>query len=90
MSASAQSKALLLLDHGVSGMIRVALSLRLGGWMRSFRHCLAQEVLSTLSIQQGHTTPEAAGFRRKAVTVFCGAGARRRQVQSILVVVAKW
>ena len=84
MSTEAQRQALGLMDDAVSGMIRTAVSLRLGGWMRIFRECLAAEVLDTLDVQQGEAPPEAKAHRLAATTVFCGAGTRRRVVQAIM------
>lgn len=40
MSTGAQGKGLLLMDNMVSKLIRTALSLRMGGWMRMFRRCM--------------------------------------------------
>ena len=84
MSTAAQAQALHLMDDSISGMIRTAVSLKLGGWMRAFRHCLVQEVLDTLDVQQGQASLEAKAFRMAAATIFGGAGVRRRVLQTVL------
>lgn len=84
MSTGAVAKSLLLTDTEVQSAIRLALSLRLGGWMRLFRKALRAEVDATLEIRPGHCSEEAAFHRRVACTMFTGAGARRRLIQSLL------
>ena len=84
MNNSCQRKALAAIDPSITGMIRLALSLRLGGWMREFRRCLFQEVLESLDVVEGASTRAEAMHRRQCVTMFMGVGPRRRYVQSIL------
>jgi hypothetical protein len=85
MNVASQSKALQLVAPGVSGMIRLALSLKLGGWMRVFRRCICQEVAASLEVLHGTSTDAASTFRRRAVQMFVGVGSRKRRiVQAIL------
>ena len=84
MSTASQAKGLLLVDRAIAGTIRLALSLRLGGWMRIFRQCMLEEILETLDIQEGSCSEDAAAHRKACLMVFLGAGSRRRQMQGIL------
>lgn len=84
MSVGASAKGLLRMDDAVSGMIHFALSLKLGGWMTTFRSCLCEEVSETLDIQLGVPPPGTQAYRNMALTVFMGVGARKRLIQSIM------
>lgn len=68
MSTKAQIKGLGLLGGAVGRMIRFALSLRLGRWMREFRRCLFLEVCETLEVLEGASTEAATLHRRRALT----------------------
>ena len=83
-STASQAKGLLFLDSAIGGAIRLALSLRLGGWMRVFRQCLFLEVVETIDIQFGRCTDGARRYRAACLWTFLGAGRRRRRLQSIL------
>ena len=84
MNAGALAKALLLVDSAISGCIRLALSLRVGGWMRVFRQALLTEVSETLEIKFGQSSDAEKRYRRIALTIFTGGRKRRRLVQSIM------
>lgn len=83
-SVSAGSKGLLRVSDTISGLIHLAVSLRLGGWMTLFRKCLTAEIEETMVIREG-APPQHAIMRKKlAVSIFLGCGPRRRVIQSIL------
>lgn len=84
MSCGSQAKSLLLCDAAISGMVRFALCLRSGGWMRVFRKALRLEILATLDIQVGQSSEEDTLYRSQACATFAGNGRRRRLIQSLV------
>ena len=83
--AGSLSKALKAMDAGISGMIRLQLCLRLGGWTKVFRKCLMEEVSATLEVlEMADDTRDVRQYRVLAVSVFMSVGPRRKFVQSIL------
>jgi hypothetical protein len=83
-STAVQAKGLLLVDDAIAGMIRFALSLRLGGWMRIFHRALIREVVDTIEIQEGESSVEAKAYRQVSLSVFMGVGHHRKIVQAIM------
>ena len=84
MSTAAQGKGLRLLDNIVTKLIRTALSLRLGGWMRVFRKCMLQEIIGTLEVLEGAPSPQVLLHRRKVMCMCMKAGAVSRKNRAIL------
>ena len=84
MTAGASGKGLLLQDNVVSKLIRTALSLRLGGWMRMFRRCMLVEIFTTLEVLEGEASAQAKQHRRMAMHMFSKIGATSRQTKAIL------
>ena len=84
MSTGASGKGLSLMDHIVTTLIRTALSLRLGGWMRVFRRCMLEEVFATLEVLEGAPLAEATAHRRKAMGMFLKVGGHSRKQRAIL------
>ena len=83
--AGSMSKALQVMEAGIGGMIRLQLSLHLGGWTKVFLKCLMQEVSATLEVlEMADDTEDARQYRVLAVSVLMGVGPRRKFVQSIL------
>lgn len=68
------SKALKLMDPALSGIIRLACSLRLGGWMKLFRQALFEEIFSSLVFREVSVPREAVLFRKRALAIFVGPG----------------
>eukprot|EP00959_Pyramimonas_sp_CCMP1952_P408201 8555014-Pyramimonas_sp.AAC.1 len=83
-STSCLSKGLSLNSAALAGMIRLALSLRCGGWMRIFRRCWFKEVFETIQVYGGVSTPEATAHHKRVTWIFTCDGPRRKLVQSIL------
>ena len=84
MNSSCQAKGLLLVDKSVTAIIRFALSLKLGGWMRTFRKCLFLEVLATLEVVVGSSSEAAAKHRKRCATMFLSVGSKKRRSQAVL------
>ena len=74
MSTSAPRKAFLLLESSITGLIRVALSLKLGGMMKLFRVALWDEVYATCEVLEGPSSVHASTYRRLACFIFCSGG----------------
>ena len=84
MHVTALNRALALADESISGIIRIALSLRLGGWMKIFRQELCNEIQESLDVRIGRSSASAARRRRIACTIFTGGQRRTRLIQSIM------
>lgn len=84
MSTSCQSKGLRLMDNMVGRLIRTALSMRLGGWMRLFRKCLLQEIVATVEVLEGVSTADAALYRNRAALMFLKDGIGSRKIRAVL------
>jgi len=78
MSTGALGKSLCLIPDAITGLIRLSLCLRCGGWMRLFRRCLYKVISSTIKIYEGVSTPAAKHYRRMCTSVFMGRGRRKR------------
>ena len=83
-NTGAQAKALLIVDEGVTGMIRLVLSLRVGGCMKKFRIALVQVILESLVLYDGYAGDEAYQYRRATLATFMGVGRRMRVIRSVL------
>ena len=79
MLAGSMSKALLLLQDGITGMIRLVLSLQSGGWMRVFRRCLYAIIFESLEILEGESSREDAMYRHLACGLFLGHWKQRKR-----------
>ena len=57
-------------EYGVTGMIRLALSIRTGGAFSCFRRCLEEEVRALLKVMRGRRSYEALRYKRGLVYMF--------------------
>ena len=73
-STASQSKALLLIGPAIYGMIRLACSLRMGGWMRILRQELTAEVESTFGCSGRAVSCRCIGMAPSCIVSFSGEG----------------
>lgn len=74
-TAGVYGKTFAPLDEHISGVIRVALSMRSGAAMSRFRKCLREEIGSRLQIKAGKPPPEALSYKMTILRLFVRHGA---------------
>eukprot|EP00930_Biecheleria_cincta_P095370 TRINITY_DN87333_c0_g1_i1.p1 TRINITY_DN87333_c0_g1~~TRINITY_DN87333_c0_g1_i1.p1 ORF type:complete len:1612 (-),score=257.34 TRINITY_DN87333_c0_g1_i1:89-4207(-) len=84
-TAGIYGKTFAALDPQITGLIRVALSLRNGSAMSRFRACLRDEVASRLRILEGHPSEEAVQYKRDLLMLFVAHGAAVTTRRALLV-----
>jgi len=79
------SKTFSLMEDHITGMVRCALSLRVGAAMNVFRRCMRDEIADRLDIKFGRCPPDAVAHKKAVLRLFVSHG-RKAMMRRLLLV----
>ena len=74
-----------LMEDHITGMVRCALSLRVGAAMNVFRRCMRDEIADRLDIKFGRCPPDAVAHKKAVLRLFVSHG-RKAMMRRLLLV----
>ena len=84
-TALVNGKVFGLVEGDITGLIRCALSLRIGNAMGTFRKCLRAEIESRFELLHGRLPPDALVHKRTMLSLFCRTGTNLAVRQLLMV-----